>query len=166
MSSKPHQQRASVADTTRQIFISNQYEHKEITTKSHHLSSITACLHQIYCCCLHHLLCGVNPAIVNWLSGFEFRWQRSSQSCGDDDEASSAACALPKLCKWYHESTRTCKGISDLQTKYPQPKRSLSFALSLSLYLSVVHKWSILKSHLTLNYTSVFFIFCSCHKTK
>ncbi len=44
MSSKPHQHRASVADTTGQMFISNQYEHKEITAKSYHRSSITAWL--------------------------------------------------------------------------------------------------------------------------
>ena len=42
MSSKLHQRRASVADSTGQMFISNQYEHKEITPKSYHLSSITA----------------------------------------------------------------------------------------------------------------------------
>lgn len=44
MSSKPHQLRASVADATGQMFISNQYEHKAITAKSYHLSSITAWL--------------------------------------------------------------------------------------------------------------------------
>lgn len=42
MSSKAHQHRASVADTTAQMFISNQYEHKEITAKSYHLSSLAA----------------------------------------------------------------------------------------------------------------------------
>lgn len=92
---------------------------------------------------------GVNPAVVNWLSSTEFQWQRSSQSWCDDDEVSSVDCALPELGKWHHESTPTCKGISDLQTKYPQPKCSLS----------VVHKWSILKNHLTLNYTRFFLFF-------
>lgn len=48
MSSKPHQHRASVADTTGQMFISNQYDHKEITTKSYHQPSIRARLQQIY----------------------------------------------------------------------------------------------------------------------
>lgn len=37
---KPHQHTASATDTLGQMFISNQYEHKEITAKYYHLSSI------------------------------------------------------------------------------------------------------------------------------
>lgn len=69
-----------------------------------------------------------------------------------DNESKSTSCALPKFCKWYHESIQTCKGISDLQSKAlaKQP-------------LSVVRKSSVLKS-IYVTYNHVYRLFFYSYK--
>lgn len=89
MATKSHKHRASLADTTGQMFISNQYEHKEITAVLSYVIYCSVAPANILLHCESHFVgseTSTSQSTDRASLGLVAEGQRG-QSCGDEDEA-------------------------------------------------------------------------------